>query len=225
MVVCLTSFTAHMICLSVKQDHEWSSYVLWKGRTTEGFKREPTDPHKQALSFMASVTPSLLKPDSQTFKHYWSAPLPAFPPNQIFTKKLVSFSHTILPIQKSSLLYPPLSFKKIYIYCLPYTPPTVRIAYVSTDTYYIYTRTCIHKHAVSFLQTHTNTLGERERGGQHNSSVKNAEEVYVAIGKGERHLVWAQMSNYPFAHRDKKKAFFLGTCLPPIFLLAAAGVQ
>lgn len=35
-----------------------------KAEMAEGVKREPTDPHKQALSFMASVTPSLLKPDS-----------------------------------------------------------------------------------------------------------------------------------------------------------------
>lgn len=35
-----------------------------KAKMAEGVKREPTDPHKQALSFMASGTPSLLKPDS-----------------------------------------------------------------------------------------------------------------------------------------------------------------
>lgn len=40
-----------------------------KAEKAEGVKREPTDPHKQALSFMASVTPSLLKSDSQMFKH------------------------------------------------------------------------------------------------------------------------------------------------------------
>lgn len=41
-----------------------------KAERAEGVKREPTDPHKQALSFMASVTPSLLKSDSQMLKHH-----------------------------------------------------------------------------------------------------------------------------------------------------------
>lgn len=36
-----------------------------KTKKVVGVKKEPTDPHKQALSFMASVTPSLLKSDSQ----------------------------------------------------------------------------------------------------------------------------------------------------------------
>lgn len=73
-----------------------------KAENAEGVKREPTDPHKQALSFMASVTPSLLKSDSQMFKHYWSAPLFLLPPNPITTLKLFSFSHTIHPLKKSS---------------------------------------------------------------------------------------------------------------------------
>lgn len=51
-----------------------------KAENAERVKREPTDPHKQALSFMASVTPSLLKSDSQTFKHHWSTP--PLPPSQ-----------------------------------------------------------------------------------------------------------------------------------------------
>lgn len=58
--------------LSFSQARPWVEQLLpaQKAEKTEGVKREPTDPHKQALSFMASVTPSLLKPDSQTFKHH-----------------------------------------------------------------------------------------------------------------------------------------------------------
>lgn len=142
-----------------------------KAEVAEGVKREPTDPHKQALSFMASVTPSLLKPDSQTFKHHWRALLFSFSP---LPTPSHSFSHTIHSLQRSSFLYPPRHLH-------PVTPRTRNHSTHNTSVYTLYTHT-----------------PGRGRGGQHNSSLKNAGEVYVAIGKGERHLVWAQMSNYPF---------------------------
>lgn len=137
-----------------------------KAEVAKGVKREPTDPHKQALSFMASVTPSLLKPDSQTFKHHWRALLFQHhhsPSPTRFTHSREALScilpgiHTLSPHAHRIILHT--------------------------------TRLCTHS-------THIHPA--RRRGGQHNSSLKNAGEVYVAIGKGERHLVWAQMSNYPF---------------------------
>lgn len=54
-------------CLTGLSHYNSHSYVLCKEKET--VKKEPTDPHKPALSFIASVTPSLLKLDSQMFKH------------------------------------------------------------------------------------------------------------------------------------------------------------
>lgn len=42
-----------------------ATFLYSKKQNNVGFKKELTDPHKQALSFMASVTPSLLKSDVQ----------------------------------------------------------------------------------------------------------------------------------------------------------------
>lgn len=75
-----------------------------KAETAEGVKREPTDPHKQALSFMASVTPSLLKSDSQTFKHHWSAPpssLPTPSPPSNSSPSPTQFTHSKLSLLSS----------------------------------------------------------------------------------------------------------------------------
>lgn len=63
-------------------------------KKAEGVKREPTDPHKQALSFMASVTPSLQDSDSQTFKHHWSAPLPCLPTPSNSSPSPTQFTHS-----------------------------------------------------------------------------------------------------------------------------------
>lgn len=56
-------------CVWLPVVHMWfvfqSSRAVSGAASTEGFKSKSTDPHKQALSFMASVTPSLLESDSQ----------------------------------------------------------------------------------------------------------------------------------------------------------------
>lgn len=128
------------------------------GRTTEGFKWEPTDPHKQALSFMASVTPSLLRPDSQTFKLYCSSPPPppppVFPPNQICTKHF-NLSHTI---QRSSLSYRLLTLT-VCIYCFNSdTVHTVEDTWAQTHTH-----TYMYAHSVSPSNTHKHPRRQTER--------------------------------------------------------------
>lgn len=68
-------FVSAAVCVWLPLPHTWfvsqsgtamggAATSCTKAEMAEGVKREPTDPHKQALSFMASVTPSLLKPDS-----------------------------------------------------------------------------------------------------------------------------------------------------------------
>lgn len=99
-------FLHRALCIDILQrvlSHWWSvwlpspyTWFVFQSGTTMGgaasscakpekaekrVKRELTDPHKQALSFMASVTPSLLKSDSQMFKHHWSVP-PSLKPHR-----------------------------------------------------------------------------------------------------------------------------------------------
>lgn len=100
------------------------------------------------------------------------------------------------------LLYPPLSLKisisNQYVH-------TVQHGWAQTHT--IYTHTCMHQDSQSFPQTHTNTPGEREEVNITLLS-RMQKKFMLLLEKGVKHLVWAQMSNYPFAHRDKKEPFF-----------------
>lgn len=126
----LFDFLSRINDLFLSQAKPWGAAISGtKAEMAEGVKREPTDPHKQALSFMASVTPSLLKPDSETFKHYWRAPPPPTP-----SPLSHSFSYTIHSLQRISLFYPPR-------HSHPITPWTWTHSTHNTSAYTLYTHT------------------------------------------------------------------------------------
>lgn len=208
--VCLTSFPAHMICLSVRHDQGWSSYFLCRGRNgLKGLKGSPlTHINKHSHSW----PPILPHCKSLTHKRSNTSEVPPHPHHH---QPLL-----LLPHDSPTPANLPL-FENVISASVPCTFHThtqtdvesyIHTAYVSThkltDAY------CKHSRARADTLSPSLTHKIPGRGrGQHNSSHKNAEEVYVAIGKGERHLGLAQMSNYPF-QRTQKKGPFSGN-VPP----------
>lgn len=161
-----------------------------KAEVAEGVKREPTDPHKQALSFMASVTPSLLKPDSQTFKHHWRA-------------LLFFSSNTITLLLPHNSLTPE---KLLLVSSLAFTPCHP----MHTESFYTQ-HVCVHT-----LHTYTREEGEEVSI----TLLSRMQEKFMLLLERERGILcelrWAIILF---------NVLFLGTCLPPVFLLVAAGIR
>lgn len=163
---------------------------------------------------------------SLTHKHpsTTEVPPPFFfhPPNPITTIKPL-LPHNSPPPEKLALVTYP-QFKSQHqhpTHRQPHCTYTLSIRLFPISV--LFTRVQTHTHAV-FSFIYTNTLGEGEEVNI--TLLSRMQKKFMLPLKRERGILcelrWAIIL---FSTQTKKKGVFLGTWLPPIFLLAATGVQ